>query len=45
MNSAASPGLSWSVTGEHDVPARMRDGVVLRADVYRPPATGRGRRC
>lgn len=27
------------VTIEHDVSAAMRDGVVLRADVYRP-ATG-----
>lgn len=27
------------MTIEHDVPAAMRDGVVLRADVYRP-ATG-----
>mgnify|MGYP000125410995 CR=1 FL=1 len=25
-----------SVTTEHDVPATMRDGTVLRADVYRP---------
>ena len=30
---AVSPGL---VTVEFDVPARMRDGVILRADVYRP---------
>jgi putative CocE/NonD family hydrolase len=28
------------VTIEHDVPATMRDGVVLRADVYRPAADG-----
>lgn len=28
------------VTIEHDVPATMRDGVVLRADVYRPLADG-----
>lgn len=26
---------------ERDVPARMRDGVTLRADVYRPDADGR----
>lgn len=25
---------------EADVPARMRDGTVLRADVYRPSGTG-----
>jgi putative CocE/NonD family hydrolase len=29
-----------SVQVEFDVPARMRDGVVLRADVYRPPGDG-----
>ncbi len=28
------------VTIEHDVPATMRDGVVLRADVYRPSSDG-----
>lgn len=28
------------VTIEHDVPATMRDGVVLRADVYRPTTGG-----
>jgi putative CocE/NonD family hydrolase len=28
------------VTIEHDVPAAMRDGVVLRADVYRPSGGG-----
>lgn len=26
---------------EHNVPARMRDGVVLRADIYRPAREGR----
>jgi putative CocE/NonD family hydrolase len=29
------------VVVDKDVPARMRDGVVLRADVYRPEAPGR----
>ena len=29
-----------SVQVELDVPARMRDGVVLRADVYRPTGDG-----
>lgn len=28
------------VTIEHDVPATMRDGVVLRADIYRPVGAG-----
>jgi hypothetical protein len=26
---------------EHDVPCELRDGTVLRADVYRPAADGR----
>ncbi|MCX4759495.1 hypothetical protein OG562_00525 [Streptomyces sp. NBC_01275] len=30
---------------EFDVPAEMRDGTVLRADVHRPGGTGRGRCC
>ena len=29
------------VTIERDVPAKMRDGVVLRADIYRPRANGK----
>jgi uncharacterized protein len=29
------------VVVEHNVPARMRDGVVLRADIYRPAREGR----
>ncbi len=33
------PGLP-EVTVERDVPARMRDGVTLRADVYRPAEGG-----
>lgn len=32
---------SWPVVVERDREARMRDGVVLRADVYRPQAPGR----
>src|SRR5438045_7965802 len=34
------PGFD-SVSVERDVPARMRDGVILYADVYRPAAPGR----
>src|SRR5262245_66599013 len=34
------PGYS-NVTVERDVPARMRDGVMLYADVYRPATPGR----
>lgn len=38
--------LAWSadtyeVTVEHNVPAKMRDGVILRADIYRPKADGK----
>ncbi|WP_454810431.1 CocE/NonD family hydrolase [Paenarthrobacter nitroguajacolicus] len=32
--------VTASVQVEFDVPARMRDGVVLRADVYRPSGDG-----
>lgn len=31
----------YDVTVEHNVAATMRDGTVLRADVYRPTAAGR----
>ena len=31
-----------TVTVEHDVPVQMRDGVTLRADVYRPIGEGPG---
>jgi len=30
----------YDVTVEHNVGATMRDGTVLRADVYRPTAAG-----
>jgi uncharacterized protein len=36
----SSTGPEQRVVIEHDVPARMRDGVVLRANVYRPPDDG-----
>jgi uncharacterized protein len=32
---------AYEVTVERDVPAKMRDGIVLHADVYRPKADGR----
>ncbi|MGO8787415.1 MAG: CocE/NonD family hydrolase [Terriglobia bacterium] len=31
----------YDVIVERDVPAKMRDGVVLRADIYRPKADGK----
>ena len=39
MNPAA--GEKYEVTVERAVPARMRDGVTLRADIYRPKAGGK----
>jgi uncharacterized protein len=32
---------SDSVIVERDVPAKMRDGVILKADIYRPKASGK----
>lgn len=32
---------SWPVVVEKNVPARMRDGVILRADIYRPDRPGK----
>lgn len=32
---------TYEVIVEHNVPAKMRDGVVLRADIYRPKADGK----
>ncbi|MGI8713671.1 MAG: CocE/NonD family hydrolase [Solirubrobacteraceae bacterium] len=37
---AASTVAQATVAFHHDVPARMRDGVVLRANVYRPVGLG-----
>src|SRR5579872_779488 len=37
---SSEPETPASVQVEFDVPARMRDGVVLRADVYRPAGEG-----
>ncbi len=33
--------MGQQITVEFDVPAKMRDGVVLRANVYRPEGEGR----
>ncbi|HUE87502.1 MAG TPA: CocE/NonD family hydrolase [Vicinamibacterales bacterium] len=45
LRGAQSPpsmaGRGFSVVVEKNLEARMRDGVVLRADVYRPDAPGR----
>jgi hypothetical protein len=37
---AARAAEHYEVIVEHDVAATMRDGVVLRADIYRPKASG-----
>jgi uncharacterized protein len=34
-------GEKYEVTVERNVPAKMRDGITLRADIYRPKADGR----
>lgn len=36
----ASPADNLSVKVEENVPAEMRDGTVLRADIYRPTRAG-----
>jgi uncharacterized protein len=37
----ATTAQKYDVVVERDVPAKMRDGVILRADIYRPKAEGR----
>jgi uncharacterized protein len=37
----AAAAQSENVVVEHDVPAKMRDGIVLKADIYRPKADGK----
>lgn len=32
---------TYAVRVDHDVPAKLRDGVTLRADIYRPDAQGK----
>ena len=38
--SATETASAYPVRVERDVPAAMRDGTVLRADIYRPAALG-----
>ena len=33
--------VNGNIIAEHNVPAKMRDGTILRADVYRPNAPGK----
>jgi putative CocE/NonD family hydrolase len=37
----ATAAQTYQVTVERNVPAKMRDGVILRADIYRPKAEGK----
>ena len=37
----AAPPQKYDVVVERDVPAKMRDGVILRADIYRPRTDGK----
>ncbi len=39
--SLAQSADQYAVTFEHNVPVKMRDGITLRADIYRPTADGR----
>jgi uncharacterized protein len=41
--SPSTPGAAepYAVVFEHNVPVKMRDGVTLNADIYRPAADGR----
>jgi predicted acyl esterase len=40
MASSPDEAVQIQIQVERDVPVRMRDGVVLRADVYRPAEGG-----
>ena len=41
MPASKTDKKSLKVAVERDVPATMRDGTVLRADVYRPDTSGK----
>jgi len=41
LTAAARAAEHYEVTVERNVPAKMRDGVTLRADIYRPKAEGK----
>lgn len=41
ISGVATPAQSYRVIIRQNVPVRMRDGVILRADVYRPDAAGK----
>ncbi|MDX1396779.1 MAG: CocE/NonD family hydrolase [Gemmatimonadota bacterium] len=41
VGSAETDDAPFAIVVERNVPAAMRDGVILRADIYRPDAPGR----
>jgi len=41
QNTGQTASAGGEVIIDHNVPARMRDGVILRADIYRPKADGK----
>ncbi|MGA9890533.1 MAG: CocE/NonD family hydrolase, partial [Candidatus Acidiferrales bacterium] len=41
LSARTTNAQTYQVTVERNVPAKMRDGVTLRADVYRPKAEGK----
>lgn len=41
VGASAQAEERYEVTVDRDVPAKMRDGVVLRADIYRPKVEGK----
>src|SRR5579863_357894 len=41
LSAQCTAAQTYQVTVERNVPAKMRDGTILRADVYRPKAEGK----
>ncbi|MGB6899845.1 MAG: CocE/NonD family hydrolase, partial [Candidatus Acidiferrum sp.] len=41
VGTARATTENYEVIVERNVPAKMRDGVILRADIYRPKAEGK----
>ena len=41
LEAGQTTAANGAVIIEHNVPVRMRDGVILRADIYRPKADGK----
>ncbi len=41
LSASARAASQYPITYERNVPVKMRDGVILRADIYRPAADGK----